>query len=188
LASWGTIIFTTRLAIFFFQLAQSSLVDDIPNQGSMTIECSMTIEYKAIGKFHSDLTPGRGAPRQGASHPENKATIEIYEEYTRALWSLEKYEYIIVLYHMHLSRDWHPEVRPPGSKKVMGLFATRSPRRPNPIGFGVIKLEGIDGNKLHVSGMDAFDGTPVLDIKPWIPDIDCPAGNADPDIEGDLGL
>jgi tRNA-Thr(GGU) m(6)t(6)A37 methyltransferase TsaA len=149
---------------------------------------NMTIAYHPIGRFHSRLTPQTGAPRQGALQPENKATIEIEREFTGALQDLQKYEYIIVLYHMHLSRDWQSEVRPPGSKRSMGLFATRSPNRPNPIGFGVIKLDHIKGNVLHVSGADAFDGTPVLDIKPWIPGIDCPSGNASPDIEDDLGL
>ncbi len=148
----------------------------------------MTREYHPIGEFHSNLTPQSGAPRQGALQPENEASIEIYEDFTRALKNLNKYEYIIVIYHMHLSRDWHPDVMPHGSRKSMGLFATRSPSRPNPLGFGVIKLIRIEGNTLHVSGIDAFDGTPVLDIKPWIPSIDSPSGNNSPEIESDLGL
>ncbi len=87
--------------------------------GSHT-KISMTMEYKPIGEFHSDLTPQTGAPRQGALQPENEATIEIYEDFTRALKDLNKYEYIIVIYHMHLSRDWHPDVRPPGSRSSFG--------------------------------------------------------------------
>lgn len=149
---------------------------------------NMTIAYHPIGRFHSRLTPQTGAPRQGALQPGNEATIEIEREFTPALHDLQKYEYIIVLYHMHLSRGWNPDVRPPGSRRSMGLFATRSPNRPNPIGFGVIKLDSMEGNILHVSGTDAYDGTPVLDIKPWIPSIDCPSGDASPDIENNLGL
>ena len=146
------------------------------------------MEYYPIGEFHSNLTPQSGAPRQGILQPDNEATIEIYEAYTKALRDLEKYEYIIVLYHMHMSANWHPDVRPPGSKRPLGLFATRTPNRPNPIGFGVIKLNRIKGNTLHVSGIDAFDGTPVLDIKPWIPSIDCPLNPTNTDIERDLGI
>ena len=182
LAHWAVSVFTTWLVICLSGPAQSLFLDDIPTQETMTIK------YHPIGEFHSDLTPKTGAPRQGALQPENEATIEIYEDFTQALKDLNKYEYIIVLYHMHLSRDWHPDVRPPGSKSSMGLFATRSPNRPNPIGIGVIKLNKIEGNTLHVSGIDAFNGTPVLDIKPWIPSIDCPSSQTNPDIEPDLGL
>lgn len=162
--------------------AQPVRLNFIPNQEPMIIE------YNPIGKFHSNLTPQSGAPRQGALEPENEASIEIYEDFTRALKNLNKYEYIIVIYHMHLSRDWHSDVRPPGSKSSFGLFATRSPNRPNPIGFSVIKLKRVVGNVLHVSGIDAFDGTPVLDIKPWIPSIDCPSIKTYTDIEHKLGI
>ena len=148
----------------------------------------MIISYHPIGEFHSDLTPQSGAPRQGILQPDNEAAIEIYETYTKALRDLEKYEYIIVIYHLHLSREWNSDARPPGSKRSLGLFATRSPNRPNPIGIGVIKLNSIEGNTLHVSGIDAFNGTPVLDIKPWIPSIDCPSNKSNTDNERDLGI
>ena len=89
---------------------------------------------------------------------------------------------------MHKSGKWHSHVRPPGSKKSFGLFATRSPNRPNPVGFAVIRLNEIIGTTLHVSGIDAYDGTPVLDIKPWLPSIDCPSGKTHLEIERELGL
>jgi len=149
---------------------------------------TMTIEYHHIGEFHSNLTLKTGAPRQGILQPENKGTIEIYDEYHEALKDLGQYKYIIVLYHLHLSGKWHPIIRPPGSKRSFSLFATRSPNRPNPIGFAVIKLNRIDGTSLLVSGIDAFDGTPVLDIKPWLPAIDCPLDKAPLEIESELGL
>ena len=146
------------------------------------------INYKPIGEFHTDLTPQTGAPRQGILQPDNKGTIEIYKEYYDALQDLGQYEYIIVLYHMHKSKKWHSFVSPPGSKRSFGLFATRSPNRPNPIGFSVIKLNGIEGTVLQVSGIDAFDGTPVLDIKPWLPSIDCPSHKNHLKIEKEIGL
>ena len=149
---------------------------------------TMTIEYHPIGIFHTDLTPLTGAPRQGILHPKNKGIIEIYDEYSDALRELENFEFIFVLYHMHLSGGWHSIVRPPNSKKSFGMFASRSPNRPNPIGLSVIRLDKIENNKLYVSGVDAFDGTPVLDIKPWIPSIDCPRHNNHNEIEEDLGL
>ena len=146
------------------------------------------INYKPIGEFHTVLTAQTGAPRQGILQPDNEGTIEIYKEYYDALQDLGQYEYIIVLYHMHKSKKWHSFVRPPGSKRSFGLFATRSPNRPNPIGFSVIKLNGIEGTVLQVSGIDAFDGTPVLDIKPWLPSIDCPSHENHLKIEKELGL
>jgi len=148
----------------------------------------MKIVYNAIGLFHTELTPRTGAPRQGILQPDNKGTIEVYPQYQEALWNLDKFEYIIVIYHMHLSDGWHTPVRPPGSTQAFGLFATRSPNRPNPVGLSVIKLKKVEGNILHVSGIDAFDKTPILDIKPWLPSIDCPGWNMSLDIEGKLGL
>jgi len=149
---------------------------------------TMTIEYSPIGIFHSPLTPQTGAPRQGALNPENGGSIEIYEPYKNALKDLARTEYIIVLYHMHRSEKWHTPVRPPESQHDFGLFATRSPNRPNPIGFAVIRLDGIEGTFLHVSGIDAFDRTPVLDIKPWLPSIDCPGIGSPSDHEKGVGL
>jgi len=146
------------------------------------------IVYHPIGIFHTELTHQTGAPRQGILQSENKGTIEVYPEYQEALWNLEKFEYIIVIYHMHLSKGWHTPVRPPRSTHAFGLFATRSPNRPNSIGLSVIKLEKVEGNILHVRGIDAFNKTPVLDIKPWLPSIDCPEGKINLDIEEKLGL
>ena len=149
---------------------------------------NMKIVYQSIGIFHTELAPQTGTPRQGILQPENKGTIEVYPEYQEALQDLEKFEYIIVIYHMHLSKSWHTPVRPPSSSHAFGLFATRSPNRPNSIGLSVIKLEKVEGNILHVSGIDAFNKTPVLDIKPWLPSIDCPGGKINLDIEEKLGL
>jgi len=149
---------------------------------------NMNIEYQAIGEFHTDLSPQTGAPRQGALAPENQGIIEIYPAYEEALQDLGQYEYLIVLYHMHVSKQWHPFVRPPASDREFGLFATRSPNRPNSIGFGVIKLEKVSGRELHVNGVDTFNGTPVLDIKPWISSLDCPDSQSSLEMEKKLGI
>jgi tRNA-Thr(GGU) m(6)t(6)A37 methyltransferase TsaA len=149
---------------------------------------NMNVTYHPIGEFHTELTPRTGAPRQGALAPENRGIIEIGPEYEEALQDLGAYEYILVFYHMHMSKQWNPLVRPPASDRDFGLFATRSPNRPNSIGFGVIKLESVSGRQLHVSGIDAYDGTPVLDIKPWLPSIDCPGLQASSAMEKELGI
>ena len=148
------------------------------------------IEYRPIGFFHSPLTPQTGAPRQGILASDIEGKIEIYDEYQKALESLEMFEYIIVLYHFDKIRGWKDIVVPPGSNRDhnFGLFATRSPSRPNPIGFAIIKLERIENNILYISGIDAFDGTPVLDIKPYLPSIDCVKSKRNESVEKDLGL
>jgi tRNA-Thr(GGU) m(6)t(6)A37 methyltransferase TsaA len=132
------------------------------------------VRYTPIGIFHTRYIPEVGAPRQGILKPDVKGTIEIYPEYRDALKSLDLFEYIIVIYHLDRSVKWNSTVSPPSSDPdhIFGLFATRSPNRPNPIGLTTIKLEKIENGILYVSGIDAYDGTPVLDLKPYLPSID----------------
>jgi len=177
--------------ILFTLLSLSPLQEDQdakPLYNQPHLQEPMTIEYHPIGEFVTELSPETGAPRQGALTPENKGMIRVDSEYREALRDLESCSHIIVLYHMHLSSRWNPVVRPPGSEKEMGLFATRSPNRPNSIGFSVIKLDSVEGTDIHVSGVDAFNGTPVIDIKPWIPLLDCPESGEGSAIEKKVGL
>lgn len=146
------------------------------------------VVYKPIGFFHTSYTKNTGAPRQGRFKPEGKGSIELYDQYHGALQGLENYEYILVFYHLHQIKGWDIMATPPGSNRKFGLFATRTPRRPNPIGFSVIKLLRVENGTLYVSGVDAFDGTPVLDIKPYIPVIDCVESKRDEGIEKNLGI
>jgi tRNA-Thr(GGU) m(6)t(6)A37 methyltransferase TsaA len=89
-----------------------------------------------------------------------------------ALKDLDGFSHITLLYHFHLSRGFDLTVIPYLDDKKRGLFATRAPRRPNPIGLSVVKLEKIEGNILHVINLDIIDGTPLLDIKPYVRDFD----------------
>ena len=148
------------------------------------------IVYTPIGLFHTSFTPETGAPRQGILMPETKGTIEIFPQYRKALKTLGFFEYIIVLYHFSKVEGWEPTVNPPSSTEGhnFGLFSTRSPNRPNPIGLSIVKLERIENGILYVSGIDAFDGTPVLDIKPYLPSIDGVKSNKNESIEKELGL
>lgn len=175
----------------FDEHEQGNLLFEIPEKSNpeQALEtANMNIDYHPIGEFHTDLSPQTGAPRQGALAPANQGIIEVYPEFEEAMQDLGQYDYIIVLYHMHMSKKWHAMVRPPASEKEFGLFATRSPNRPNSIGYGVIKLDRVEGRQLHVSGIDAYNGTPVLDIKPWLSSIDCPDSQASMDIEKELGI
>ena len=110
------------------------------------------------------------APRQPRAAEGVRGTIELIpgHNFEEALSDLVGFEYIWVLFWFHLNTEWRPKVLPPRSDTKRGLFATRSPYRPNPLGMSALRLESIDGLRLHVSDLDILDGTPVLDIKPYV--------------------
>ena len=130
------------------------------------------IEFEPIGIIHSPLKSLGGNPVQPL-FSDIEGTIEIFEEYTDGLKDLEGFEYIICLTYFHL-------VKPPVALQSTthwdnvkhGIFAIRSPWRPNPIGFSILKLLGREKNILRVKNLDIIDQTPVLDLKPFIPSID----------------
>lgn len=130
------------------------------------------IEYTPIGWFSSKYTLKTGAPRQGILRPESKGIIILDTIYYSSLQNLSEFEYIWVLMHFNQAKGWEGIVKPPESEHEYGLFATRSPRRPNPIGLSLIKIDTIIGCKIFVSGVDMFDKTPILDIKPFLPSVD----------------
>lgn len=148
------------------------------------------IIFHPIGVVHSPYGSDTGAPRQGILRPDEEASIEIYEPFQEALQSLDEFEYVLIFYHFDQVKSWKSIVNPSGSTNIhrFGLFSTRSPRRPNPIGFSLVKLDRIEKGVLYIRGIDAFEGTPVLDIKPYLPSIDCVESSINWDIEKDLGL
>jgi tRNA-Thr(GGU) m(6)t(6)A37 methyltransferase TsaA len=101
-----------------------------------------------------------------------KGTVELFAEYSSGLKDIDGFSHIILVYHFHLSRGYALETRPFLDEAIHGVFATRAPARPNPIGISVVRLVGIEDNILHIEDMDIVDGTPLLDIKPYIPDFD----------------
>ncbi|MCK5536402.1 MAG: tRNA (N6-threonylcarbamoyladenosine(37)-N6)-methyltransferase TrmO [Bacteroidales bacterium] len=145
------------------------------------------MNIEPIGYFETNYRPSTGAPRQGILEPENSGKIILDKKYTGALLELDEFEYIIVLYWFDKMETWTPTIRPPESHHEFGMFATRSPKRPNPIGFSVIKLDSIRENILYLRGIDAFNGTPVLDIKPYLPSIDAIKSTKNEAVEEELG-
>lgn len=148
------------------------------------------IVYHPIGIFRTDYTPETGAPRQGTLKPENNGKIILEPGYGgAALDFLDWFEYIIVIYHFHLVSRWDAHVEPPEANHEhdFGVYSTRSPKRPNPIGFSIVKLRKICGDTLFISGADAFDGTPVLDIKPYLPSVDMIKSLQNELVEQELG-
>ncbi len=102
-----------------------------------------------------------------------KGTIEIFPEFQEGLRDLDCFSHIILLYHFHLSKEYKLQVQPFLEDEIHGVFATRAPKRPNQIGLSIVRLDKIEKNILHISNVDIIDGTPLLDIKPFIPEFDC---------------
>ena len=113
----------------------------------------------------SDLPPPAFAPPR--FFERSTGEIEVFSGYAAGLDGLEGFSHIIVLFHFHRAGESKLKVVPPGELKPRGVFATRSPHRPNPLGLSVLRLLGRNGRILRVSGLDLIDGTPVLDIKPY---------------------
>lgn len=144
----------------------------------------MEISMKVIAKVHSDFPSKFGIPRQAGLVPELRAFLVFEPEFRNSdmLRGLDGFSHIWLIWNFSGNRQmgWSPTVRPPrlGGNRRMGVFATRSPFRPNPIGLSCVRLEEIQwdtpqGPVLMLSGADLMDGTPVLDIKPYTPYADC---------------
>lgn len=134
-----------------------------------------TFSFKSIGIIHTPYTDS--APYQPVENDRGKFRIVLNRSYAQGLQHLEKFNYIYLIYFIDkLRRKVSMKVSPPwaGGKQV-GLFASRSPLRPNPIGLSIVRLKSIQGLELVTSGLDVFDGTPLLDIKPYIRDLDTKA-------------
>lgn len=153
---------------------QKQMGGEKPSESAVKFDANRlrTFTFRPIGVIRSPYTRQTGAPRQGRLESEKEARIEIYSEFAEGLESLEQFSHIVVLWVFDRSRDYSLTATPPGEAKTRGVFATRSPHRPCPIGLTIVPLDRRDVDVLYVRGMDAFDGTPVLDIKPYIPSID----------------
>lgn len=132
----------------------------------------MKIEYKPIGTIKSPFDKLEGMPIQPAGAIGVSGTVEIRPKYQSALKDLEGFSHIILIYHFHKSTGFKLHVTPFMDTVKRGLFATRAPKRPNPIGISVVKLTRIEENILHITNVDILNNTPLLDIKPFVPDFD----------------
>lgn len=132
------------------------------------------ITYNPIGVIHSPYTSLEGMPIQPAGARGVRGTIEILPPFIEGLKDLDGFSHIILLYHFSRSVGYRLLVKPFLDDELHGVFAVRAPRRPNPIGLSVVHLVSIQGGTLQVEDLDILDNTPLLDIKPFVPNFDVP--------------
>jgi len=135
----------------------------------------MEISVTPIGVVHSPYQTPDGMPIQ-AAFSEAVGTLEIYADYVEGLRDLAGFDYLILLYRFHLALKEPLRVKPFLDDEPRGVFATRAPTRPNRIGLSVVRLLGIRGNVLDIGNIDIISGTPVIDIKPYVPAFDSRTG------------
>jgi tRNA-Thr(GGU) m(6)t(6)A37 methyltransferase TsaA len=126
-----------------------------------------------IGIIHTPFTELEGMPIQPAGAIGVKGTVEVFEKFRAGLQDVGGFSHIILLYLFHRSEGFSLKVIPFLDNQLRGLFATRAPKRPNPIGLSVVRLDRIENHVLHILDVDILDGTPLLDIKPYVPEFDC---------------
>lgn len=128
-----------------------------------------SVKYNPIGIIHSPYKDLHGMPIQPVGAEGVKGEIILNKEYEEGLKDLDGFSHIILIYHFHMCNGYSLKVKPFLDTIKRGIFATRAPKRPNPIGISVVKLDKVEGNVIHVSNVDILDGTPLLDLKPYIP-------------------
>jgi tRNA-Thr(GGU) m(6)t(6)A37 methyltransferase TsaA len=130
------------------------------------------ITYRPVGIIHTPFKEKSGMPIQPPGAEGVKGHIEVFPEFADGLKDIEGFSHIILIFHFNRSEGYKLQVKPFLEDRVHGVFAVRAPRRPNPVGISVVRLEKRENNILYIDNPDMLDGTPLLDIKPYIPDFD----------------
>ena len=129
-------------------------------------------QFKSIGVIRTPFEEAEQAPIQGRLAVDAEGTVELDPAFEDGLADLEGFSHVILIYAFDRSGGWLPRVVPFMDTVRRGVFATRAPRRPNAIGMTVVKLLGVEGCRIHVANVDVLDGTPLLDMKPYVPAFD----------------
>ena len=132
----------------------------------------MDFNFKPIGVIHTPYKEKAGMPIQAVFGDGVEGTIEVFDEYAAGLDDLEGISHVFLIYVFHRSQGFKLKITPFRDNCERGLFATRAPKRPNPIGLSIVRILGVEGNVIRVADLDMLDGTPLLDIKPFNPAID----------------
>ncbi len=130
------------------------------------------VRYKPIGVIHSSFKSTEGVPIQSTAALDIEGLVEIFPEYAQGLRDIEGFSHIFLIYHFHKAAQPQLMAKPYLDDWPHGVFATRAPARPNPIGISIVRLVTIEENRLHVKDVDIVNGTPLLDIKPYVPEFD----------------
>jgi tRNA-Thr(GGU) m(6)t(6)A37 methyltransferase TsaA len=130
------------------------------------------VVYKPIGVVHSPFKTPKDVPIQSAAARRVIGSVEVAREYAEGLRDVEGFSHLILVYHCHLAQKYSLLVKPFMDERLHGVFSTRAPSRPNPVGVSIVRLTKKEENILHIQDVDIIDGTPLLDIKPFVPHFD----------------
>jgi tRNA (adenine37-N6)-methyltransferase len=133
---------------------------------------SRKIEFTPIGVIRSPFTAIEKMPIQPSGAAGIKGTVEVFEDFRPGLKDLDGFSHVILLYLFHRGKGFDLHVTPFLDVEPRGVFATRAPRRPNPIGLSILQLDSVENGILHVANIDILDDTPLIDIKPYVPNFD----------------
>ena len=129
-------------------------------------------EIKYVGVVRSEFKNIENMPVQGAGISKGKGYIEIEDEYLEGMKDIEGFSHCYIIFHLHKINGYSLSVKPFLDKVYRGIFATRSPKRPNAIGLSIVRIESVKDNRIYLDEIDLLDGTPVFDIKPYITQFD----------------
>ena len=130
------------------------------------------VVYEPIGVIHSPFEWAKDVPIQSAAAKGVEGSVEVFPEYVEGLKDVEGFSHLILVSHCHLAQKYSLLVKPFLDKDLRGVFSTRAPSRPNPVGVSVVRLIKRENNLLYIQDVDILDGTPLLDIKPFVPQFD----------------
>lgn len=133
---------------------------------------SQSIEYTPIGVIHTPFHQREGMPIQPAGAAGIQGSIDLEPQYAEGLQDLDGFSHLLLIYHFHRSEGYELVVTPFLDQQAHGVFATRAPRRPNPIGLSTVRLLKVEATRLYIENVDMLDGTPLLDIKPAVPEFE----------------
>ncbi|WP_457558985.1 tRNA (N6-threonylcarbamoyladenosine(37)-N6)-methyltransferase TrmO [Candidatus Harpocratesius sp.] len=162
----------TKIISFLLDILLKNLLDFIIDL-FLYIMIKMDIIFQPIGTIYTPYI--EKAPYQPVTNDKGIFYIELQKAYLKGLQGLEKFRYIFVIFYIDRlnKKEYINTVQPPWVDNMeVGVFASRSPHRPNPIGLSIVKLKKIEDNRIYTSGLDVFNNTPLLDIKPYIQDLD----------------
>ena len=129
----------------------------------------MNITFSSIGIIHTPFKTIENMPIQPSADNNSEGWIEIFDEYSAGLADLDGFSHLYLIFHLHKSTRFKLKVIPFLDTVERGIFSTRSPSRPNPVGLSVVKCISVKGNIITIQGLDILDGTPLIDIKPFVP-------------------